>query len=219
MERSHSDTDELRKRFYFDYQKQLWAGRQASFAEFDRALLSLSSGALALSLTFIKDVVPVSQAFGLPLLFGSWVLFLASIVCTLYSFIMSRKAYDLQLELAHDYYLEKNNAAFDKENSYGRMTDRLNKSAGLFFVLALLATLLFVGPNLWMAAKIDPVSKSNDGPELSIRQVNEGAVPPAMARVPLENRGSVPVQMPKVPQQAPTQPAPAATPPADPDKK
>jgi len=163
----------------------------------------------------MKDLVPVAEAIGLPLLFVSWLLFVGSILCTLCSFMVSRRAYDFQLKVAHEYYLEEKEESFNKKNPHAHATERLNRVAGLFFALALLTTLLFVVPNVWMAAKIEPMSKSTEGPESRVRQVNEAAVPPAMARVPSEDRGSVPAQMPRVPvQQTPTPP-----PPVDSDKK
>jgi hypothetical protein len=61
--------------FFNDHKRQVWSDMQAGSDEFDRGLLTLSSGALALSLAFIKDVVPLGRAIHLPVLFASWVSF------------------------------------------------------------------------------------------------------------------------------------------------
>jgi hypothetical protein len=50
---------------------RLWEGRQANFESLDKYILTLSSGALALSLSFIKEVVPLPSALWLPVLFVS----------------------------------------------------------------------------------------------------------------------------------------------------
>ncbi|MBI1356939.1 MAG: hypothetical protein GC160_21575 [Acidobacteria bacterium] len=208
-----SSDNNVRMQLYSDYQKELWAGRQSSFAEFDRALLSLSSGSLVLSLAFLKDVVPVSQVFWLPLLFVSWVLFLASIACILLSFVKSQQAYDAQLALAQKYYVEKDETAFNAENEPSAATDRLNKAAGILFVLALLTTLFFVGPNMWVAAKVSPVSKSQPFKTPKGTPATNGLIPPGMASVPLDQRGGVPPAMPRVPvQKSPPQHLPTPTP-------
>ena len=52
---------QTRDAYYLELQKQLWTERAGSFARFDQTILTLSGGALTLSLTFIKDVVPASR--------------------------------------------------------------------------------------------------------------------------------------------------------------
>ena len=60
---------------YDKHAGQAWTDQQASSDEFDKSLLTFSSGALALSLSFIKDIVLLEKAGFLCWLFVSWVSF------------------------------------------------------------------------------------------------------------------------------------------------
>jgi hypothetical protein len=75
--------------------------------KFDNAILTLSTGALAISLAFIKDIVPLEIAQNLWLLKASWWLFGFSIISTLVSFAASQLGISRQLKYAEEYYLNK----------------------------------------------------------------------------------------------------------------
>src|SRR5665213_1568107 len=68
------------------YVNQLRDQRSEQQTETDRQILALASAVLALSVTFVKDIVPIMSAIDFPLLFWSWGLMSASIVSTLTSF-------------------------------------------------------------------------------------------------------------------------------------
>ncbi len=67
----------------------------AAQQELDRAVLTLSAGLLGLSLAFIKDVVPLSQAIALWLLYLSWGFSAGAILLTLFSFLASKSAFNV----------------------------------------------------------------------------------------------------------------------------
>jgi hypothetical protein len=54
-------TDEARK-LHASHTAQAWADQQASSDSFDNNLLAFSSGALGLSVAFVKDIVPLETA-------------------------------------------------------------------------------------------------------------------------------------------------------------
>ena len=54
--------DEQALKLYAEYRGRLEVRLQAAYDQFDKAILTLSGGALALSIGFIKDVVPLKQA-------------------------------------------------------------------------------------------------------------------------------------------------------------
>lgn len=139
---------------YLDYRKQLLTERAASFVQFDQAMLSLAGGALALSLAFIKDVVPLSRVACLPLLYVSWAMFLLSIVLTVISFITSWKAYDQQLALAEEYHVGGNEKAYSAKNTSSNITELLNYGSALFLILGFCMTAIFVGSNLSIVARL-----------------------------------------------------------------
>ena len=76
-------------RLYTDYRAQLVTGLQSSYDQFDKAILQLSSGGLALSLGFIREIVPLRESTFKPVLILSWVLFGVAILSTLWSYITS----------------------------------------------------------------------------------------------------------------------------------
>ena len=64
----------------------------------DKALLSLSSAGLGVSLAFIKNVVPLDEATHLHFLHWSWGAFVGTIIFTLVSFITSQHGLEKQSE-------------------------------------------------------------------------------------------------------------------------
>ena len=66
---------------------RLIASHQSASGEFDRALLSLSGGSLALSIAFVKDLAKKPTNVGL--LETSWILMGAALLLTIVSFGLS----------------------------------------------------------------------------------------------------------------------------------
>jgi len=53
---------EQRQKLCDEHRRQIWQDIQSSADNFDKYILTLSSGALGLSLSFIKDIVPLGTA-------------------------------------------------------------------------------------------------------------------------------------------------------------
>ena len=117
---------------------------------------------------------------------------------TLGSFFTSQKAIDEQLELAHKYYVERDDSAASIRPTQAKVTDFLNKSGAILLALGLIVTCTFVGINLWKGKAM-----SNKKP------INEGASVPLMQTIPTNPQGGAPV--PSL-QQVPVAPTPAPTP-------
>lgn len=125
------------------------AKRQLSNNEaFDKAILSLSSAGLGLTLTFFKFVVPAAQATSLNHIKWAWALFVAAIICTLVSYYTSNRALAIELKHAEKYYLEDDESFEAKNNPASNVTEILNVVAGLLFIGAIVRTVLFVMSNL-----------------------------------------------------------------------
>ena len=58
--------------------------------QYDKTLLTLSTGALGLSFAFIKDIVNISSATNINYLTGSWICLTLSILCILISFLSAK---------------------------------------------------------------------------------------------------------------------------------
>ena len=68
----------------------------------DKAILSLSSAGLGVSLAFIKNVVPLDKATNLYLLYLSWGTFVGAIAGTLVSFLASQCGLEEQANQVND---------------------------------------------------------------------------------------------------------------------
>jgi hypothetical protein len=203
--------EEQRSRLYEQLCLKYQDGAHASIQEFDRAILTLSAGLLALSLAFIKDVVPLTAAIDLFLLFWSWGLFGTSILLTLVSFIASQKAFQRSQESAYAYYMEHNHEVLSKPHVSTRVTRYLTSGEGGCFVAALGLTLAFAIINVNHASgKIGAISMNSGGSKVSDKleqkilnvPLKEGVQPADLIKVPEPPRLVVP------PNQAPPAPKP-----------
>lgn len=167
----------------------------ASAESFDKAVLTLSTAGLGLSIAFVKDFVPLS-AMVLPyVLYIAWGLFLTAAVGTILSFLTSQKAQQRQKELARLAYLESDAAAFDAPNVWAQRTDRLGLICGGAFILALLLTTVFAIANIQevrMTARTPTETKGAPVPSLQRPASAPTAAPsqsPAPAPAPAPPQG------------------------------
>lgn len=208
-----SDQD-FRLKLYADTRADLLKRQLSNSENADRAILSVSTAALGFSLAFLKDIVSLQGAVFFYLPYVSWALFVLAIVVTLISFFTSQKAIDEQLDLAHRYYIDRNDTAAVLRPKYAGITDALNKSGAVLLVVGLLATCMFVGINLWKGNAMTDKRKINDGATLPIIErvpqggelLQKGASIPTLQTVPTKPQGGAPV--PSL-QQVPSPPAPA----------
>lgn len=115
---------------------------------FDKAILSLSSAGLGLSLTFFKFVIPANQAASIELLKFGWYFFLSAIIITMASFIVSQQALKKEIVYAEKYYLEELEEFGNKNNPAANLTELLNVIAGILFIIALICIVNFVTKNI-----------------------------------------------------------------------
>ena len=115
---------------------------------YDKSILMYATGALALSLSFIKDIVPLKDAIYLGFLEASWLFWICSIFSVLASFVLALKASELQRDLAYRYYHQNDEAAFTTKNKWISYVKRTNIASGSVFVLGALSTMLFAWINI-----------------------------------------------------------------------
>ena len=84
---------------YLEERRVLVEAQRETASSFDKAILTLASGAFAVSLVLLKDVVPDPFANTLWLLGWSWVLFALSLVTILIGFLASQSACARQIDL------------------------------------------------------------------------------------------------------------------------
>jgi len=136
-----------RVEIYLDERKLLLEDQHVSQQQFDKYILSLSTGFLSLSAAFLKDIFPQAGMVRKEVLVTSWVLFSASILSTLLSFLTSQQAYKRQLVITEDYYVRQDENALKAKNHWSAGTTILNLCSAIFFVLAVVATVFFVSTN------------------------------------------------------------------------
>lgn len=128
----------------------------------DKALLSLSSAGLGVSLAFIKNVVSLDKATNLCFLHWSWGAFVATIIFTLVSFVMSQcglekqsdqtlnELADLDDELPE--YADNNESEGNKEETDPsdlpfQISKWLTRLSLACYIIAIIFTVLFVKSN------------------------------------------------------------------------
>jgi hypothetical protein len=172
-------------------------------AEYDKQLLVLSSGFLAVSLAFIKDIVPLQDACDLPLLYSSFILLGMCIMLVLFSYQFSISGH-----LKAKKYWEEKQAGADMPFPFGHaiLVKRVNWGSGFLFGCGVSFLVLFVILNLRNEANMKTNrSMAMDGAHMKTPSSNY-----------TEDRGSL-LKAPAQP--ATTKPNPPATGGSDSSKK
>jgi hypothetical protein len=127
-----------------DYRKSLQALEQQMQSQYDKAVMALSGGALGLSFSFLKEVVGKKGIVSGGYLLAAWACWGASVTCTLASFYTSVLAMRHAVKQVDDdsIYTALEAGRFDL------LTKVLNVTAGLLFVVGVIALVLFVHRNL-----------------------------------------------------------------------
>lgn len=184
--------------------------RQLSSSEnFDKSILTLSSGGLAVSLGFLKDFLPIDQSAWSWTLYTSWFALTMATVVTMLSFLASARAQEYQQSAAQAYYLEQDSSKLGG-NPWDKVVIWMNRAAGVGFISGVILTTLFVSINLERA---HAMKSSRQGTTQS---------PTAMQTMqsPSDRRGlTSPGIVPSTPARPPSAPAPAPSPQNPPLKK
>jgi hypothetical protein len=123
--------------------------RQLSNTEnFDRAILTLSSSTLGLTLTFIRNVTPIEEAHHVWLLLSAWILLAIAIVVTLSSFLISQEGVKKQMIYIEEFYLNGKDEYFNKQNIFSRLNDLAGYLSALKFTIAMFFLVAFVCLNI-----------------------------------------------------------------------
>ncbi len=189
---------------YNEHKRQVWQDIQASTDSFDQSLLTLSSAALALSLAFIKDIVPLQKAIWIWSLFTSWICFSACVLVTVASFLVSVAAHNRQLDFLWHYHIERDESYYNKKSGPSKALPWMTRVAGTLFLAGFLLTLVFCIGNIERLRRLPSMS------EPRTTRLQEGRAPINMTPTP-EQRGRQPVGMTPVPKPSPA-PQQAQTP-------
>jgi hypothetical protein len=122
---------------YIDERKLLIEALRESSRTFDKAILTLTSGAFGFTIAFLKDVAPKPFQNTLCLLSLSWFFFSLSLVVILFSFLASQKACNEQIDIAYDVIVEKK----QRQTPWATVTTVCNYVS----IISLLCAIMFWG--------------------------------------------------------------------------
>ncbi len=186
---SEDQLKEEKKRVYASTRQDLLTRDLSNSEKYDNAILTLSTGVLAISLAFIKDIIPLEKTRCLILLILSWCAFGAAIISTLISFLSSQMAIKRQLEYAEKYYLNEEEEYLKRKNSPKQLTDVMNYTSGILFIIGIIVTIIFVSINIAGENVMTNKSSTKDGATIPVLQkvtkdiVKKGANIPDMQPV------------------------------------
>jgi hypothetical protein len=126
-----------------DYRNQIISAEQKAQDDFDKTILSLSSGALGISFAFVKDIVgnaPTDVSF----LIASWIFWAFSSTSVLVSYYMSHKALRHAIKQIDSNKIRKEMPG----GIYDKLTGFLNVLGLILFLFGLLSMIWFVKINL-----------------------------------------------------------------------
>ncbi len=175
---------------YDRHRDKVWEDIKSGTENFDKYMLTFSSGALALSLAFIKDVVPLGKAVWIASLMGSWIAFVFCILVTLMSFQCSIKALESTIPALNEYYLQRKEDAFNRhlQSFWSRAVGWCTLGQVIFFALGVIFTMTFVIANV----REDRMNKPENTQKVVTGDVGKALKPAAMT--PL-SEGLKPPQM------------------------
>ncbi|MCX5649250.1 MAG: hypothetical protein NTX40_09180 [Planctomycetota bacterium] len=112
---------------------------------FDKAMITLSAGALALSITFLKNIAP--SPINEWLLFAAWAGFGSSLLFILTSFLCSQAGMRRQRKIIDADFMRVCRAR-DQKNIWQKAVIKLNLVSMVSFVVGVILLALFAGSNL-----------------------------------------------------------------------
>lgn len=198
-----SDSD---KKLLDAFTSEIWKRQVSSSENFDKSVLTFSSGGLAFSLGFLKDFLPVGSAIAPWTLYVSWGALTAATVVTMVSFLTSARAQESKLSAARAYYLEGDSSKLESQG-WDRTVVWMNRVSGVCFIAGVVLTTIFVGINLQRAQDM-----KNSRPGIG----QDGLPSPSLQKISnvtdLRRGLPTPSITPSTPARPASTPAPAPTP-------
>jgi hypothetical protein len=161
-----SDADiEARHTAYTEERKHLIESEHKYAENFDKAALTIGTGALALSIGFVKDLAPAPTPWSIPFLCLGWAFLAWSVLSGLFSVITAQKAFRCQVEILDDEYAEDcghESTLSDRGNPFSVKTDILNERTAKTIVAGAVCIAIFTAWNVAAKALIQQQSKNHE---------------------------------------------------------
>lgn len=131
---------------YIDYRTRTLQSANEQIGKYDRSILLLSSGAIALSLAYLDKIIGQGTPVSVCLLAGAWTLFFLSLIAVVGSQFFGFKAAHFDLGQVDDLY---SNIEYQwKKNSWNFWVQLCNAASGFLFCLGAGSLLLFAYQNI-----------------------------------------------------------------------
>lgn len=166
---------------------------QKSADQHDKAILTVASGGLALSITFLKDIAPHPLPETWKYLGASWACFVVGILAILLSFQTSQSACRKQRDFLDDFY-QKGSFSETEKNWWSSWTNWLNWTSYALVFFAVVFFTFFSWLNLGKGDReimTDKQLKQQIQSKVEPTLVKGGAVPPKMPVAPTMKRKPV----------------------------
>jgi hypothetical protein len=133
---------------YLDERKLLIEGERAAGEGFDKTLLTLCAGAIALSVTFVEKLGSAGKFK--PLLYVSWGILVLGLLLNVRAFLVLQNSYERQLDINDELYVRGTSVL---RNPFRTRFGSLNRYAYWCFVVGIGLLLLFAGVNYQSSSK------------------------------------------------------------------
>jgi hypothetical protein len=134
-----------------EYRRLLVSAEQKAQEDYDKTVLTLSGGALAVSFAFVKDILGEGPILQVGWLVAAWVQWAISVTSMLVSFYVSRWA--LRETILQCDAEVRGEECGPPGNKFVTTLRVLNAAGALFFVLGVLAMTVFVSCNIGQRSK------------------------------------------------------------------
>lgn len=145
---------------------------KSSAQEFDKQIVYIAGGGLALTLTFAKDIASITNSHFLLILFATWIAFAVALLLNLLSHRKSAQAFD-DLSVAYSYsresYIAKKhsdenhiNDLFSKAENKSKNVDTLNNISFYATIVGIAGFILFVFLNVFTMSEKKSVPEKNE---------------------------------------------------------
>ena len=141
-----------RNRLFERTKDELVSSQRSNSENFDKSILTLSSAGIGITVSFLSNIINISEASVIFLLYLSWFLFCAAIISTILSFLNSQRGIKLQLEYAEKYYLDGKEEYLKKNNKFAARVEKLNIWSARSFISAIIFLVIFVIINITIGA-------------------------------------------------------------------
>ncbi|MFI5166508.1 MAG: hypothetical protein ACHQQS_07815 [Thermoanaerobaculales bacterium] len=131
-----NEPEDADRKEYLEERRLLIDAEGESAASFDKAMITLSAGALGLSVTFIRQVVP--QPRQTCLLLGAWIAYVGALLTVLVSFLLTQAAMRRQQKIIDTRETRRATGAGDS-----RLDDERNFASAWAVSLSIASIVLF----------------------------------------------------------------------------